>query len=499
VGTSYGNELSFTTLAAPTLTTTAISSITGTSATSGGTVTSTGGAALTAVGVCWSTSQNPTIALPTKTNDGTANSFTSNLSGLTAGTTYYVRAYATNSAGTSYGSQVSFATAAATPTVTTTAISSIAANSANSGGEVTSIGGSALTAVGICWSTSQNPTIANSNTNNGTATSFTSNLTGLAFSTTYYVRAYATNAAGTSYGNQVSFATTAPASNTPTFTSSITVSGSTVAYNFQISDYGATQVTECGFYYSYNTKYTDISLDPNESTFTVVTNSNNGSPITGTADITFLIAPYYFIPYVRNSNGYTYGTRTVLAPNWPTVTISDKLWSGANIGAVRVATSSTDASSYGFKYQWGRGSDGHQLITSGTTTTTTSGQNASHGSFNTGNNFWSSGLTNDFWNGLNGINNPCPTGWRLPTSSEITSFISNNSGLTEASAYSSVLKMPASMGRDRNTALVNGNNANNLYWMSYGTGAVGLQFSSGGYVFFDQQPNYGGAIRCVQN
>jgi hypothetical protein len=66
--------------------------------------------------------------------------------------------------------------------------------------------------VGVCWSTSQNPTTANSNTNNGTATSFTSNLTGLTAGTTYYVRAYATNSVGTSYGSQVSFVTSASTS-----------------------------------------------------------------------------------------------------------------------------------------------------------------------------------------------------------------------------------------------------------------------------------------------
>ena len=92
------------------LTTTAISSITGTTASSGGNITSAGSATVTARGVCWSTSVNPTIA-NSKTIDGADTGiFTSSLTGLTAGTTYYVRAYATNSIGTSYGNQVSFTT-----------------------------------------------------------------------------------------------------------------------------------------------------------------------------------------------------------------------------------------------------------------------------------------------------------------------------------------------------------------------------------------------------
>ncbi len=94
------------------------------------------------------------------------------------------------------------------PIVSTTAMSNITGNSANSGGNVTSDGGSPVTARGVCWCISPNPTTANSFTTDGSGTgSFVSNLTGLAVSTLYYVRAYATNSAGTSYGNQVSFTT----------------------------------------------------------------------------------------------------------------------------------------------------------------------------------------------------------------------------------------------------------------------------------------------------
>jgi uncharacterized protein (TIGR02145 family) len=95
----------------PTLSTTAGFAITTTTASSGGNITSDGGGTITARGVCWSTSQNPTIALTTKTSNGTGTgSFTSSLTGLSPSTSYYIRAYATNSAGTAYGNQVSFTT-----------------------------------------------------------------------------------------------------------------------------------------------------------------------------------------------------------------------------------------------------------------------------------------------------------------------------------------------------------------------------------------------------
>ena len=97
----------------PTVTTTSVTSITHNSATSVGDVTSEGGANVTARGVCWSTNPNPTIADSHTTDSGGTGSFTSGITGLTDTTTYYVRAYATNSVGTAYGSQVSFTTAAA--------------------------------------------------------------------------------------------------------------------------------------------------------------------------------------------------------------------------------------------------------------------------------------------------------------------------------------------------------------------------------------------------
>lgn len=225
VGTGYGSEITFTTLQVPVApvlaATTAAGSIAQTTAQSGGSVTSDGGAAVTARGICWATTTNPSI-LNSKTTDGTGTGvFTSSLTGLTANTTYYAKAYATNSVGTSYGTEISFTTLKI-PTLpvlaATTVASLVVQTTAQSGGSVTSDGNAAITARGVCWSTTTNPTTANSKTTDGTGIGiFTSSLTGLTANTLYYARAYATNSVGTSYGSEITF-TTLPLPVTPTLT-----------------------------------------------------------------------------------------------------------------------------------------------------------------------------------------------------------------------------------------------------------------------------------------
>jgi uncharacterized protein (TIGR02145 family) len=199
--------MSFTTQPAtvPVLTTAIATAISQNAATTGGTVTSDGAASITARGVCWSTTQNPTIG-DSKTVDGSGiGIFTSALTELNGNTTYYVRAYATNSAGTQYGNQISFKTNPLMPTISTAGTSSISKTIATSGGNISSDGGATITARGVCWSTLQNPTTSNSKTSEGSGTgSFTSTIIGLTYGTTYYVRAYAINSVGTAYGDMVS-------------------------------------------------------------------------------------------------------------------------------------------------------------------------------------------------------------------------------------------------------------------------------------------------------
>lgn len=211
---------------APSVDTDAVSDVTGTSATCGGDVVSDGGESVTARGVCWSTSSNPTTS-DSKTIDGAGTgTFTSSMTGLSLGTTYYVRAYATNSKGTSYGAEKTFTTSSnSTPTVTTTVVSDITTTGASSGGNVTDDGGASVTARGVCWSTSSNPTISDSKTTDGTGTgTFTSSITGLSPGTTYHVRAYATNSEGTGYGAEKTF-TTEDTTNEPNL--SVTIETST--------------------------------------------------------------------------------------------------------------------------------------------------------------------------------------------------------------------------------------------------------------------------------
>ena len=209
--TAYGNEDTITTLTLPTVLTAAVSNVYVSTATCGGNVTDDGGATVTARGVCWSTTLWPTTA-DSHTTDGTgAGSFISSITGLNASTKYYVRAYATNSVGTAYGDTISFTTIGMPPTVTTTAASSVTGTSAVTGGNVISDGGVPVTARGVCWNTTGNPTMADNVIASGSGTgSFSVNMTGLSGTTTYYVKAYAINLLDTAYGSTINFTTLNP-------------------------------------------------------------------------------------------------------------------------------------------------------------------------------------------------------------------------------------------------------------------------------------------------
>ena len=198
--------LASTSQAAPAVVTLPATAVTGTTATLNGSVNPNGIA--TTYHFEWGTtaSYGSVTSTISAGSGSTAVNVSANISGLTSGTTYHFRIAGTNSAGTSNGSDLTF-----TPgmvTLSTTAVTSVTMSGATSGGTITSDGGAPVTMRGVCWSTSSNPVVTNSHTSDGTGTgSFVSSITGLTANTLYHVRAYATNSAGTFYGNDIQFTT----------------------------------------------------------------------------------------------------------------------------------------------------------------------------------------------------------------------------------------------------------------------------------------------------
>jgi len=291
----------------PTVTTNPVTSIAGATATSGGNVTNDGGAPILAAGVCWRTTSGPTVADSKTTDSNTTGSFVSFLTGLTSPTTYYVRAYSTNIAGTSYGSEVSFTTIVATlPTVTTNAITNLLGTSATTGGKVTADGGSAVINRGVCWDINPNPDISNPaisgiiyDNGNGLG-AFVSNVTGLTNGQQYYVRAFAINGLGTAYGSDVLFTPTGNA--IPTLTTALMTNPTSTSATFggDITSDGGQPVTARGVCWSY-TSYPPTIADSKtvNGTGTGIFTSNISGLIPGYS--------YWFAAYATNSLGTAYG------------------------------------------------------------------------------------------------------------------------------------------------------------------------------------------------
>jgi hypothetical protein len=208
-------------------------------------------------------------------------------------------------------------------------------------------------------------------------------------------------------------------------------------------------------------------------------------------------------------------------PNNPTQVVdvtnptTGKTWMDRNLGANRAAISSSDAESYGSLFQWGRFADGHQCVNryagDGVTTSANTAVNATvstdtppHSDFilrNSGNFDWRTSTNNNLWQGVNGTNNPCPVGYRIPTYAELTEESSTWSPSNSSGAFASVLKMPLAGKRDLTTGIVSNLGIEALYWSSTpgSTSAGRLRINTTTIGEGTSGRSWGHSIRCIKN
>ena len=221
---------------------------------------------------------------------------------------------------------------------------------------------------------------------------------------------------------------------------------------------------------------------------------------------------------IKSSNSITslYPNGTIFCISGPTAVVdvtnptTGKIWMDRNLGASQVATSSTDANSYGDLYQWGRRSDGHQCRSSATTTILSTTDQPAHGDFIVRVSIlvfdWRNPQNANLWQGVNGVNNPCPIGYRIPTSAELDSerLTWNVSDFNQA--FNSTLKLPAGGERFQDGII-----ANVGVWANYlsSTTATSSSFVLNIYPSCSSPPcavivgSYqriqGGSVRCIKN
>ena len=359
---------------APTISaTTVVSNISRYGASSGGTITNNGGAIITASGICWSSISNTPTISDSKTTDGTGiGTFTSSLNGLTAGVTYHVRSYATNSVGTSYGTVQTFMTSSISPSISTPVLttispaSSIGTTSAVVGGNVTDEGLTQVSARGIVYGTTAGSSTYTVTTGSGAGT-FTTTLTGLTAGTRYFVRSFATNVQGTAYGAEINFTTlTRP---TVSVTATITsITGSTATGGGTISADGGASVLARGLVWG---------TTSGSSTFSTTTGSGTG---TYTSSLNSLSngTTYFVRAFATNSVGTSYGPELSFAtPSTATMssTITSTITSSTAVLGGFLSSTGNATTTVGIMYS--------TASNFGTYSTTTINTNASAGTYTT--------------------------------------------------------------------------------------------------------------------
>ena len=375
---------------APTVSTTAATTITSTTATLNGNITSDGGATITARGFVYATSNADLTIGTTGVMDVVVSGtdlgvFTENITGLTAGTAYFYKAYATNSVGTTYGGEQSFTTLTK-PTVNTAAASNITSTTATLNGNITSDGGATITARGFVYTTDLNTNLTVGTTGvtnvivSGTTGVFEKEVTGLTAGMEYLYKAYASNSEGTTYGGQQSFITLTPPTASTTAASAITATTATL--NGNITSDGGAIITARGFVYA--TSNADLIIGATDVTNASISDIDTPDATEGFIYLSKQIrdltdgTTYYYKAYATNRAGITYGEEQ----SFTTLSLSERL---SHFILKINTTAGTNTTDKGFNTQddtftfhtqdmdymvdWGEGS-GFEQITTGNTTHT---------------------------------------------------------------------------------------------------------------------------------
>jgi uncharacterized protein (TIGR02145 family) len=283
---------------------------------------------------------------------------------------------------------------------------------------------------------------------------------------------------------------------------------------------GTTQLISVPYALYANSAGNSQATTPNLASVLAVNNGANNLQIKNLADPTqsqdavtmsFLLAQINNLQQqITNNLIAQYPAGSVFCASGPTQIvpvlspITGKVWMDRNLGASRVATSSTDALAYGDLYQWGRGSDGHQCRNSTTITTLSISDQPGHGNFilspNTPND-WRNPQNTNLWQGINGLNNPCPTGYRVPTQIELDnerlSWPTNN----DVGAFNSQLKFTIAGLRSGSDNSLNNVGWGGTYWTSSvsGNNSLDLDFGNSTGFFFNGSRSLGMSVRCIKN
>ena len=239
-----------------------------------------------------------------------------------------------------------------------------------------------------------------------------------------------------------------------------------------------------------------------------ITGTPNSS---GNAIFTVIVGDttFSFIRNVSVSASSVFPVNTVFCNGSPTAVVevtnpvTGKTWMDRNLGAQRVATSSIDSLAYGDLYQWGRKADGHQCRNSGTTVNLSSIDQPNHGNFivvSVSPNDWRSPQNDNLWQGVNGINNPCPSGFRIPTDIELESEKYSWSQNTSAGAFNSPLKLTMA-GNRLYSGFINTLGTGGRYWSStvYGTRSTYLSFNTSNSIIAYYYRAIGYSVRCIKD